>query len=44
MFVSGAEWSAVIDGAAPETGQPEVGQDVVVHGVSGLLLTVRAAT
>jgi inner membrane protein len=44
VFVSGAEGSAVIDGAAPETGQPEVGQDVVVNGVSGSLLTVRAAT
>ncbi|MFN3435959.1 MAG: hypothetical protein ACK4ZY_16380 [Sphingomonas sp.] len=35
MFVSGAEWPAVIEGAAPE-----VGQDVVVRGISGSLLTV----
>ena len=39
VFISGAEWPAVIEGEAPE-----VGQDVVVHGVSGSLLTVRSAT
>ena len=39
VFVSGAEWPAVIEGEAPD-----VGQDVVVRGVSGSLLTVRPAT
>jgi len=37
VFVSGAEWSAEIEGDAPDAGQ-----DVVVHGVSGSLLKVRA--
>jgi membrane protein implicated in regulation of membrane protease activity len=39
VFVSGAEWPAVIEGEAPA-----VGQDVVVRGVSGSLLTVKPAT
>jgi membrane protein implicated in regulation of membrane protease activity len=38
VFVSGAEWAAVIEGEAPEPGQ-----DVVVKGVSGSVLTVRSA-
>ena len=38
VFVSGAEWPAVIEGDAPE-----VGQDVIVDRVSGSLLTVRSA-
>lgn len=38
VFVSGAEWSAVIEGEAPP-----VGEDVVVKGVNGSLLTVRSA-
>ena len=38
VFVSGAEWSAEIEGEAPDAGQ-----DVVVHGVSGSLLKVKAA-
>lgn len=37
VFVSGAEWPAVIEGEAPD-----VGQDVVVRGVSGSLLTVSS--
>jgi inner membrane protein len=38
VFISGAEWPAVIEGEAPD-----VGQDVVVRGVSGSLLTVKPA-
>jgi len=38
VFVSGAEWAAVIEGEAPD-----VGQDVIVDSVSGSLLTVHAA-
>ncbi|NBB63830.1 NfeD family protein [Pseudomonas sp. ODNR1LW] len=38
VFVSGAEWAAVIEGEAPE-----VGQDVVVRRVDGSLLTVSRA-
>lgn len=38
VFVSGAEWPAVIEGEAPD-----VGQDVVVRGVSGSLLTVSSS-
>ncbi|WAC58615.1 NfeD family protein [Brevundimonas sp. SL130] len=38
VFVSGAEWPAVIEGEAPD-----VGEDVVVRGVSGSLLTVTPA-
>ncbi|MBA4806118.1 NfeD family protein [Brevundimonas sp.] len=37
VFVSGSEWPAVIEGDAPP-----VGQDVIVYGVDGSLLTVRA--
>lgn len=37
VFISGAEWPAVIEGDAPE-----VGQDVIVYGVDGSLLTVRS--
>jgi inner membrane protein len=37
VFVSGAEWAAVI-----EDGAPDVGQDVIVDSVSGSLLKVRA--
>ncbi|WP_288757932.1 NfeD family protein [uncultured Brevundimonas sp.] len=39
VFVSGAEWSAEIEGEAPPAGQ-----DVVVDQVSGSLLKVRAQT
>jgi inner membrane protein len=38
VFISGAEWPAVIEGEAPD-----VGEDVVVRGVSGSLLTVKPA-
>jgi len=37
VFVSGAEWPAVIEGEAPD-----VGQDVIVDRVDGSLLTVRS--
>lgn len=39
VFVSGAEWSAEIEGEAPPAGQ-----DVVVDQVSGSLLKVKAQT
>lgn len=38
VFVSGAEWAAVLEGEAPEAGQ-----DVVVRRVDGSLLTVSRA-
>lgn len=38
VFVSGSEWAAEIDGAAPP-----VGESVVVDSVAGSLLKVRAA-
>lgn len=38
VFISGAEWPAEVEGEAPGAGQ-----DVVVHGVSGSLLKVKAA-
>ncbi|MDQ1153486.1 NfeD family protein [Brevundimonas sp. SORGH_AS_0993] len=38
VFVSGAEWPARIEGAAPD-----LGQDVVVTAIDGSLLTVRLA-
>lgn len=38
VFVSGAEWSAEIDGAAPPAGE-----SVIVESIDGPLLKVRAA-
>lgn len=37
VFISGAEWPAVVEGDAPDAGQ-----DVIVHGVDGSLLKVKA--
>ena len=38
VFVSGAEWSAEIEGAAPSAGE-----SVIVESIDGPLLKVRAA-